>query len=58
MALASAQKSTYDVGLAPTLLEQLSGIVTEFVDALDWAIERPVVSPARMTRAATNESGM
>jgi len=35
MALASAQKSTNEVGLAPTLLEQLSAIVTEFVDALD-----------------------
>ena len=57
-ALASAQKSTYDVGLAPTFFEQLSAMVTFDEDPLDWTIESPVVSPAKTTSAPTKESGM
>jgi len=58
MALASAQYSTYDVGCAPTLFEQLRAIVTGVAEAPDCAIESPVVNPAKITRAATMESGM
>jgi hypothetical protein len=58
IALASAQKSTYDVGFDPTFFEQLRAIVTGVADALDWEIDSPVVNPAKTTRTVTMESGM